>query len=192
MIKVLSNPKTDTYLNLKEKVLSSEFFWQYSTGTNQGIDYLNEYQDVPYYSHTIIQRPTPKFPVPFILDSSWKESVDVFDEIMNYNNLSYKLIYRLNFNSTFYVHDKMSPPHVDHDYSHKNMIVYLNSFTGGFTHVFRKMWPESEFNVSPTDMKYSFKGEEDDIMAFDGLHYHCMECPKQGERRIVMIVTYLT
>lgn len=192
MIKILSNPKTDAYLKLKEKVLSSTFFWQYSVDTNYGVKYSDYYQDVPFYGHTIIQRPNPDFPFPSVLDSEWKESTNVFEEIMVHNNLPYKTIYRLNFNSTFYVHDKMSPPHVDHDYPHKNMIIYLNSFTGGLTHVFKKMWPESEFDISPTDMKYSFKGEEDDIITFDGLHYHCMECPKQGERRIIMIVTYLT
>jgi len=139
----------------------------------------------------VIQRPSPKTPFCTVLDSECEETRDVFNEILVYNDISYKTIYRLNFNSTFYAHDKMSPPHVDHDYDHDNMIVYLNSFSDGKTHVFKKRWPESEFSIRPTDMKYSFKGQEDDIITFDGLHYHCMECPPIGERRIIMIATYL-
>jgi hypothetical protein len=191
MITILKNPKTEKYYELKEKVLSRTFFWQYAFDTNFDVEYLEFYEDLPYYGHTIIQRPSPEHPFPTILDSDWKQSVDVFNEIMVHNGLSYKTLYRLNFNSTFYVHDKMSPPHVDHDYPHQSLIVYLSKFNRGKTYVFKKKWPESEFNVKPTDIKHSFKGEEDDIIMFDGLHYHCMENPALNERRIVMIATFL-
>lgn len=140
MIKVLTNPKTKNYLKLKEKVLSTKFFWQYCFDTNQGVEYSEYYQDVPYYGHTVINGPSSSCPFPMIMNSDWNESVEVFNEILIHNNLSYKMLYRLNFNSTFYIHDKMSPPHVDHDYPHQNMIIYLSKFDRGMTHVFQKKW----------------------------------------------------
>jgi hypothetical protein len=191
MITIRKNPKTKNYLNLKKKVLSENFTWNYFSDTNNGVSYSDLYQDVPFYSHTVINRPSPDFPFPTIVDPEWKESVEVFNEIMVHNDLSYKTLYRLNFNSTFYVHDKLSPPHVDHDYPHQNMIVYFSKFDSGKTHVFKKQWPESELIIKPTDMKYSFKGEEDDIITFDGLNFHCMESPLTNQRRVIMVATFL-
>lgn len=193
MIKILKNPKTKNYDLAKQKILDPSFNWFYEPETNAGkMPIYKEFRDLPFYSHPVISRPIIEVPFPLPVSPEWKLFVEVFKEIMSYNNMTYKTIYRMNINSTFYVHDLMTPPHIDHNHPHNNIIVYLNSFSAGNTHVFHHKWPFPEDSITPKSLKYSFKGEEDDIIVFDGLHYHCMECPSVEERRIILVATYLT
>ena len=191
MIKILKNPKTEEYNKFKERVCSNKFIWTYSSNTNNGFEYAEGFEDVPFYSHCLLERATLTIPYSSVNSHETKCAAEIFNQIMVHNNLSYKTLYRMNLNCTSYVGKKLSPPHVDHDYPHQNMIIYLSKFDGGKTHVFKKKWPESELTIKPTDMKYSFKGEEDDIITFDGLHYHCMQPPDINQRRIILVATYL-
>lgn len=194
MIKILKNPKTEEYLKFKERICSREFIWTYYPGTNNGWEYGEHYEDIPFYSHCLLERSTIKTPYSSVNSHETESAAQIFNQIMKYNNISYKLLYRMNINSTFYTGtgNKLSPPHVDHDYPHENMIIYFTPFTSGKTHVFHKKFPYPELEIKPSDMKYSFKGEEDDIITFDGLHYHCMQPPDINQRRIIMVATYLT
>ena len=75
MIKVLENPITSNYLELKNLVLSSEFPWLYSFSTK-----------MPFYSHVFLDRPeNVKFsnPQSELLGLNLK----VLDEIIQHNNL---------------------------------------------------------------------------------------------------------
>lgn len=194
MIKILSNPKNESYFKLKERVLSSEFVWTYSPKTIvEDKNYSDKFKEIDFYSHCVIERPTDERPFPSITSTEWQLSSEVFTDIMVHNDLPFNCIYRINFNCTSYFGDDLlSPPHIDHRYPHNNLIIYLTDFSNGFTHIFNKTWPKyDQIDINPSDMKYSFKGNEDDIITFDGFHYHCIDSPKLGERRIVMIVTYL-
>ena len=191
MIKILKNPKTEEYNKFKERVCSSKFLWTYSFDTNNGFEFGTDFRDSPFYSHCLLERPTTKIPYPSVNSHETSFATEIFNQIMIYNNLPYKMIYRMNLNSTFYTGEEFSPPHVDHDHPHNNMIIYLTPFTSGKTHVFNKRFPYPETEIKPSDMKYSFKGEEDDIITFDGLHYHCMQPPDINQRRIILVATYL-
>ena len=61
--------------------------------------------------------------------------------------------------------------HTDHDFPHKNMLIYLTD-AGGNTFV------EDE----------KFAPEEDDVIIFEGLHWH--QLPKH-KRRVVLVMTYI-
>ena len=194
MLKIIQNPKTDKYKEFKEKVFSHGFPWTYEHDTNSGFDdYHPGFGDMPFYSHPIISRPVPPLrPISLPVSQEWELAVEVFNEIMLFNNIEYKTIYRMNINSTSYHGEFLSPPHVDHHWPHQSIIVYLNSFSGGKTHVFHKKYPFPEEKLTPNALKFSHKGEEDDIITFDGLHYHCMEGPSSiGERRVILVATYL-
>ena len=67
--------------------------------------------------------------------------------------------------------DTITLPHTDHDFPHKNMLIYLTD-AGGSTFV------EGE----------EFAPEEDDVIIFQGEHWH--ELPKQ-KRRVVLVMTYI-
>jgi len=86
-------------------------------------------------------------------------------------------VYRINANAVHPVESNiLTVPHNDHEFPHKNMLIYLTN-TGGDTIVFDE-----------GGKKHHFTPVEDDIVVFEGLH--CMVPPKSG-RRVVLVATYL-
>ena len=161
MIKVLENPITSNYLELKNLVLSSEFPWLYSFSTK-----------MPFYSHVFLDRPeNVKFsnPQSELLGLNLK----VLDEIIQHNNLFDRYFFlRSNANC---VHsdtgEQFSEPHIDHRFPHFNLLVYLtNEGDGGETIV------EDE----------KFFPQANNAILFTGEHY--MKRPSVG-RRVVLIST---
>ena len=161
MIKILENPITSNYLELKNLVLSFEFPWLYSYSTK-----------MPFYSHVFLDRPeNAKFSKPQskFLDLNLK----VLDEIIRHNNLFDRYFFlRSNANC---VHadsgEQFSEPHIDHRFPHFNLLVYLtNEGDGGETIV------EDE----------KFHPQANNIILFKGKHH--MKRPSVG-RRVVLIST---
>ena len=159
MIKVLENPLTSNYLELKNFVLSSEFPWLYSHSTK-----------MPFYSHVFLDRPeNVKFSNP--QSEFLGLNLKVLDEIIQHNNLFDRYFFlRSNANC---VHadsgEQFSEPHIDHTFPHFNFIVYLTN-SGGNTIV-------EEDTHEPI---------EDQPIIFTGWHH--MQLPKK-ERRIVLVAT---
>ena len=161
MIKVLENPITSNYLELKELVLSSEFPWLYSYSTK-----------MPFYSHVFLDRPeNAKFSNP--QSEFLGLNLKVLDEIIQHNNLFDRYFFlRSNANC---VHsdsgEQFSEPHIDHRFPHFNLLVYLtNEGDGGETIV------EDE----------KFHPQANNIILFKGKHH--MKRPSVG-RRVVLIST---
>tara|TARA_B000000557_G_scaffold24948_1_gene18571 strand:- start:1599 stop:2159 length:561 start_codon:yes stop_codon:yes gene_type:complete len=162
MIKVLKNPKTDHYLELKKFILSKEFPWRYNISTN-----------MEFYSHVFLQR--PELSGYTESHSKWtNENFIVMGEIIDYNGLYKDIPYfflRSNANATHPDSGRQySDPHVDHPHTpHSNLIVYLTD-TDGDTIV--------------ENSRHSPK--EDDVVLFTGEHY--MQRPTKG-RRVILIST---
>ena len=161
MIKVLENPLTSNYLELKAFVLSSEFPWLYSYSTK-----------MPFYSHVFLDRPeNAKFSNP--QSEFLGLNLKVLDEIIQHNNLFDRYFFlRSNANC---VHadsgEQFSEPHIDHRFPHFNLLVYLtNEGDGGETIV------EDE----------KFHPQANNIILFKGKHH--MKRPCVG-RRVVLIST---
>ena len=161
MIKVLENPLTSNYLELKDFVLSSEFPWLYSHSTK-----------MPFYSHVFLDRPeNVKFSNP--QSEFLGLNLKVLDEIIQHNNLFDRYFFlRSNANC---VHsdsgEQFSEPHIDHRFPHFNLLVYLtNEGDGGETIV------EDE----------KFHPQANNIILFKGKHH--MKRPCVG-RRVVLIST---
>jgi len=177
MITIINNPKSETYKQLKNTILSDDFPWYYRSTSTLGDDLLTtvdkKYVNGPFYGHILLSRPEKnKF--------SSKQSgyfdlfQKVFDEIVELNNLSDKYFFlRSCINCT---HPELkttySIPHNDHEFDHQNILIYLTD-AGGKTYV------DDEFH-NPS---------EDDIIIFSGEHY--METPRD-KRRIVLISTIAT
>jgi hypothetical protein len=156
----LVNPKTENYKQLKSLILDPEFNWRYHNSTG-----------MPFYSHTFLTRPEGAYSKVF---SEYLDPVClVVDEILSFNNIRYKFFLRSNANCVHADNDiQLSEPHVDHEFPHINVILYLTN-TGG------KTYCEEEFH----DPK------EDDVLLFTGEHW--MERPKLG-RRVILINTLYT
>tara|TARA_A200000159_G_C7279727_1_gene320958 strand:+ start:87 stop:593 length:507 start_codon:yes stop_codon:yes gene_type:complete len=163
LIKELKNPKTDNYLELKRIALSEMLPVQYmSTGTG-----------LMYYCHTVITRPET-----YYFSTVASPHCDLFamviQEILTANKVLKKgfFITRAAINI---VHsnqvNQFSDKHVDHDFPHTNIIVYLTD-EGGRTFCGKK----------------EHDPQEDDVILMKGEHYH--ETPKQN-RRVVFVATFI-
>lgn len=174
MLVTLKNPVTEKYLKLKQHILSDEFPWYYSERSLPEDSINEKYINMPYYGHSFLIRPegtqvSQKFSKP---NSNYVDIVyEVFEEILLANQFIDNYFYlRINANC---VHAdsgiQFSIPHVDHSFSHRNIIVYLTN-SGGNTYVLNNL----------------HEPNEDDVVLFDGEHY--MERPKFG-RRVILIAT---
>jgi hypothetical protein len=185
MIEILKNPKTSLYDNFKNYVKSNRIsYYYYESSTHPEDDNKwfsteeskkNTHVNIPYYSHNIVERPDGpgNNKVPKISSDIFPITLQVCEEILNYNNIDYTYFLRMNINIVHPQRNVMkSIPHTDHDVYHKNLIVYFTE-SGGKTFV------GNEFH----DPK------EDDIILFEKT-LHFMETPEY-DRRIILISTFV-
>ena len=171
----LKNPKTDTYNKFKDLVLSNDFSWFRWSKTMEGESELQKgHDDYPFLSHKFLTRPLRSclYSEP---NSQYIEPMEqVFREIADFNGLDPQVIYRMNANAVHPTEANLpSPNHVDHDFPHKNMIIYLTDPQGGSTIVEGK----------------EYLAKEDDVLIFDSKS-HCARPPRK-DVRIVLVITFL-
>ena len=164
LIRQLTNQKTDNYRDLKNIILSQNFPWFYADSLT-GMD---------YFSHIFLERPeSGEVPYQQVVSEHLNRVSFVVDEILKHNNIEYKFFIRSNANCVTPDNDvQLSEPHVDHDFPHINVLIYLTN-SGG------KTYCEDEFH----DPK------EDDVILMTGEHWG--ERPKVG-RRIILVNTLYT
>ena len=170
----LKNPLTYNYLELKMMVLGKNFGWFWDTQAYEDYVYdTNLYDNFPIYSHSFLNGPLCQYPFySQEADPNCKLFHDVVVEILKYNNIDFDIIYRMCANCAHPTEKNLwGPVHTDHNFYHKNLIVYLNNFEGGGT------WCEGE----------TYNGKEDDIITFEGKHN--FSSPSK-DRRIVLVATY--
>ena len=178
-IQRLKNPKTNLYLEFKSYVLSSNFPW-YWYDKAVPFDLLNEgHHNVPFFSHEFLTRPDAggsglKFPK--VSSEQAANLSNMFLEILKYNEIDLNCFLRINANCVLPNERVLNTvPHKDHEFPHKNIVIYLTN-SGG------KIFVDGE----------SHDPEEDDVVVFDGLE-HYVQTPKQTEistRRIVLVATF--
>ena len=180
MFTKLETPDTPEYSDFKKLVLSANFGWSYNSMATGYSKYVagNGYSDLAFYSHAFLHGPSPSHGLYSKVNSEHIDLVEVLlDQIFSLNNLKVEVVYRVNANAVHPVESNiLTVPHNDHEFPHKNMLIYLTN-TGGDTIVFDE-----------GGKKHHFTPVEDDIVVFKGLH--CMVPPKKG-RRVVIVVTYL-
>ena len=189
IIEELKNPLTREYLDFKKIIFETEDFpWFFSSDTT-GIKSDKYY----FYYHAILMRGNPPTIASHSLFSGCKLLVE---QILNFNNIKLNSIYRMSLNATHYYPFKYNNPHVDHEYPHKNMLIYLNECDGN-TIVFKEKYTKDcNKNWAPAN-KHKFhimnriKPEENKIISFDGSYFHCHSFPKPHQRRVVFVCTYI-
>jgi hypothetical protein len=174
----LKNSRSGTYYEIKKFLLGSDFPWYWNPkATPDDVD-TGDYQDVPFYSHVFLARPRWKSMADKLYPQQHSMLLDtiypLLDEIVQFNGLKVNSFMRINANC---VHPQSDPritiPHNDHQFDHKNLIVYFTD-AGGETIL--------------VDEDERFYPKEDDIVTFEGLH--CMNPPKD-KRRVILVATYI-
>jgi len=179
VITILNNPKTEAYFELKNHILSYDFAWywnskstNYDNKINSNYD-LSEYVNIPFYSHGFLKRPEDTLnKIPNCNSQYVDYASNVFLEILEHNNIKVNSFLRINANCVHPLEKILnSVPHVDHNYEHKNIIIYLTD-SGGCTVVKNE----------------SYEPKEDDIITFGG-EIHYMQTP-QKNRRVILLATF--
>ena len=130
MIKELKNPLTDNYKNLKKEIFSEGIPWYYYEKTVSEF----EAQDIPFFSHMLLRRPLEEIdgmPAPLIsipTSKYFEKCYFILKEILDFNNINFNVVYRMNLNLTLNNSIKESMPHTDLNLPHKVLIIYLNKF----------------------------------------------------------------
>ena len=97
---------------------------------------LGEAQEF-YLSHGLRSRYEEEEPVAGVINSSiCEEFEDIFLQICADNGVEVNTIFRSNLNLTTHIPKKYGWVHTDHEFEHRNFILYLNDFTNGPTYVF--------------------------------------------------------
>ena len=173
MIKELKNPITEKYLAFKNLVFDNNFSWYTNTST------LKEYGTI-FYGHSLLERPCMDgFSVSRIRSDYFDDVLEILVEIAKYNNLHIHYFLRMHVNATHnYGGGFACDPHYDHIFPHKNLLIYLNQASG----------PTVVIDSENRTEEY-FHPKEDAIITFEGKHYQYQ--PNVGERRIVLVATYV-
>ena len=182
MIKNLKNPVTENYKNLKNLVLSNNFPWYYLDKTVSDTDE----EDMGFFAHCLLGRPTHQSygkqvpAIPERVSTYFDECYSILKEILDFNNIDMEVMYRMNINMTPHSSVKSSIPHIDLNFPHKVVIVYLTKFSQGRTIVLGK-----------DNQKFYSNPKEDSVIMFDGKLEHYQECPDIDEKRIVIVANFL-
>ena len=172
MIQELKNPITNNYLTLKNEVLSSDFSWYYIPSTVQ--NEKSEYACSAYFSHAVLKPPHNPNLYSTIFSPYSEYCNMVLKEIFEINQIQVNSVMRINFNLTLPLSERKTQPHYDHDFPHKNLLIYLNDCDG-----------DTVVCGNP-DVSYSPK--QDSVVLFEGLHYQYLP---SDNRRVVMVVTFI-
>jgi len=168
MIQKLNNPLTSDYIDLKNFILSIDFPWFRLPNTT-----LNIKDDgISFFTHTFLERPEvnigySKSNSPYI-DGCLK----VLHQIIDSNSIEFNYFIRASANlvspcST----EKKTAEHCDHQFPHKNILIYLS---------------ESDGNTVVNGE--TFSPQEDRGIIFTGKHYHYTPTDKD---RIVLVGTFI-
>ena len=194
--RLLKNPLTENYLNLKKEIFGKNISWIYHE--NSVTTKLGFKENCPYYGHNVLERPEYTDVKSEDIDSRVRSGGypmfrKVLDEIFEFNNIQVKTYYRISVNSCFHLPNlkelTQAPIHVDHEYEHRQMIIYFNNSSAS-TNIYDKRFSSHE-DENKSNLCLKIYPNEDQIITFDGLHFHSYEYPpSHEERRVVLVCTY--
>lgn len=118
--------KDDNFLRDEQKLFINNIF------LSSNFSYYLNHNSVPgdnnkYLSHTMIKRPEDKKHGDPFLNSEYADQViDIFKTFLIKNKIDCQEILRCAVNLTFKTMNNSCPIHNDHDYEHKQLLIYLN------------------------------------------------------------------
>ena len=141
----------------------------------------------PCMSHVLLPRYDYKNNEGFKINSDlYGPMLDIINNICQKHKIKIKRILRAQFNLTWKFKGVYSTPHFDHDFKHKNVIIYCNKFTKGSTYLFKETYRDKK----PKTIMKEMKADKGKYFIFPGENFHAAGFPsKEGELRIICIFT---
>lgn len=133
------------------------------------------------FAHVLSVRHPSNTPVDGVVNSIFYDKFkEVFLNICNSNGIKVNTILRSAINCTYHASQKIGDIHIDHNFPHNVMILYMNDFTEGSTLIFNDH-DEIIRESSPEKDKYIiFSGEP-----------HAQRFCAPGELRATFVVTFV-
>ena len=141
------------------------FFWSPNQVKNDG---------KPFLYHTLIHRDTHQ-----IHSHHAAFFTELATKFIKKHKLNFRGFSRGSINLTFPIKEK-GTPHRDHDFSHQQIIMYLNKSKGGSTVIL-----SDKQKIIKTIEPKQFK-----MVSFDGSYLHYQNYPNKG-RRVAAVITFI-
>jgi hypothetical protein len=167
-------PLTEEHCKFLEYVLEAEFPWFFHKDLDASGNIMH------LFVHNLMLRNPRLEPVEGIVNSPFYDiCLEIFENFCNAHKIQVNTIFRAALNSTFYNTNGQSRIHTDHNFEHKNFILYINEFRNGQTCIFDEQGTLQK-KVEPRLYK---------AVAFSGdPHAHNYCAP--NERRVILVITF--
>tara|TARA_R100000988_G_scaffold56206_1_gene28062 strand:- start:52 stop:579 length:528 start_codon:yes stop_codon:yes gene_type:complete len=132
-----------------------------------------------FMSHVVLNRIEERENTNGINSPYYSYFINILNEFTKKNNIKYKEVLRIAVNFSYNNNSKCSPIHLDHEFPHKQLLVYLNTVKDAFTVIYDK----SKNKILKKIIPIKYKG-----VCFDSLP-HAGFFPKKGEK-IVIVYTF--
>lgn len=176
-IKTFNNALTKDELNFVDDILLGTSFPWFHQKRSIPKNKKFSNQSYPFFSHNLMLRAQSKDNQPGIINS---EYFNHFYEIFKRNCPSFNYLLRMSLNLTFYSDNEYGDIHVDHNFPHKNMIIYLNKFSNGSTFLFDNNYKVIE----------EIKGDYNTGCIFPG-SLHAQGFCNTNQSRLILITTFI-
>lgn len=172
------------YHKIKSQLTKNDFPWFFEKYGNEEVTNFN------FLSHVIIKRNDTK-----IYSSMYNDVYDLLTEISNNYKFRINRVFRMAFNLTYPCGLEKSGIHTDHEFEHKNMIIYFNNSVEKIgTIIYKDKINKNVKNTFLKDKKMKVlketTGEEGTGIVFDGKYYHESSLPKKN-KRIILVTTFI-
>jgi len=161
---------------VSNEVLGPGFPWYYQ---EYAVPKTSKYHSViyPFLCHNLMLRAESRGPEPGRVNSDYFSK---FYDIFLKNCPQHTFLLRMSLNLTFYHNEDYGDIHVDHDFEHNNMIIYLNKFTNGHTYIFDEDYKKTGTIKSDYNTGCIFPGS-----------FHAQGFCNVGESRLILVATYV-
>jgi len=137
--------------------------------------------DVKFFSHTILPRQEYREKNYIINNPYFEDCLKILQNFCSKNKIKISEILRISINFCYNCNKKKSNIHRDHNFNHKQLIVYLNDCLDKNSNTVIINNDDSIIKITPEKYKGLF---------FDENLKHYVELPTSGER-IIMVFTFL-
>ena len=131
-----------------------------------------------FMCHVVLKRKEDRENKNDINSPFYSNFIDILNEFTNKHNINYKEVLRIAVNFSYNNNSKSSPIHLDHDYPHKQLLIYLNKVKdlNSRTIIYNKFKNKILKDIKPDQ----YKG-----ICFNSLP-HSTYFPTKGERFVVV------
>lgn len=166
------------------EILSNNFPWYY-----EAVATTDKFQ---FFSHTLLVRESGE-----VNSTHFEFFENIFDRFVDIHKLKVKGITRAVLNLTNSGSYKNGDPHVDHEFKHKVLMLYLNTVEGNTIVYDKKYVNKKQFTTLPLEKIKKplkkikeIKPECGKAVCWNGGYYHAAGFPKEG-RRVVAVITFV-